>query len=97
MSARLEIPELDAMGGIVRTVAVPHENGGLDVTLIGDAESIPAIARRMMRGSIDAVLDGTPIRMNHFSMLNQPSLLRLHAHILYETTRSFDQLSRQEH
>lgn len=93
MSVRLKVPEFDAIGGIARTVAVERDKGVLEVTLIGDRESMVTVARRLLQGRVDGVLDGTPIRMSRYSLLNQGNPMRLHMTVAYEVRNPSDRLA----
>jgi hypothetical protein len=70
-SLQLEIAFLKQSEGIERVVAQAVTTGLLRVQIDGNEGAIRTVTARTLAGPIDAVLQGRPVRLRHFTVLNQ--------------------------
>ena len=73
----LDVPKFHCVEGFVRVAAAVDEPGVMHVEVFGSEGCIHAIHLVLLQGPIDAELDGRPIRMVHFVVLNHGDRRRI--------------------
>ncbi|KQP43941.1 hypothetical protein ASF44_28860 [Pseudorhodoferax sp. Leaf274] len=80
----MTVPRFEELDGFGEIVAILLEPGLLSVQLIGEERFLHAAGTAMMHGPIDAQLQTVPIRMRHFSVVNQGDRRRIMMTVHFE-------------
>lgn len=89
MFVTLDVPSFHCIEGFARVAAAVDGPGVMHVEVFGTVNCIREITAVLLQGQIDAELDGRPIRMRHFLVLNQGDRRRI------GMTVRFDERQRQ--
>ncbi len=77
MFVTLDVPSFQCVEGYSRVAAAVDEPGVMQVEVFGSENCIREITAVLVQGQIDAELDGRPIRMRQFLVLNQGDRRRI--------------------
>jgi hypothetical protein len=84
MFVTLGVPSFHCLEGYSRVAAAVDEPGVMHVEVFGTENCIREITSVLLQGQIDADLDGRPVRMRHFLVLNQGDRRRIAMTVRYE-------------
>ncbi|PZP97170.1 MAG: hypothetical protein DI587_18495 [Variovorax paradoxus] len=89
MFVTLDVPSFQCVEGYSRVAAAVDEPGVMQVEVFGTENCIREINADLLQGQTDAELDGRPIRIRQFLVLNQGDPRRIAMTVRFDERSQF--------